>query len=169
VPCNESDAVSSHSRSLLPFTFDIDECVFALRGTLAIHSFKHSCELRLDIITRIIVLPIMNTALKSQLRKRFPIASSKLNLFQLCALLPRDGVEAKVKPLEWTLAEHGKNQSNTKDNYYLLTHVRLSPGYTQGIVSGIRYVNGKQVDTLPRAIPQDLSAQTWIQHKESNQ
>jgi hypothetical protein len=97
--------------------------------------------------------------LKSLLKTRIPVASSKLNLFQLCSLLPKDGINARVKPVEWTISKAAEN------SFYEITHVTLSPGFTQGIVCGRRVVNGKVLDSLPKPIPQNLSKKLWIPHK----
>ena len=71
------------------------------------------------------------------------------NLFQLLSNLPKDGLNGRVAPIDWTV-------STTKD-YYTITHVKLSPGMSQGIACGIKMVNGKPASKLAQPIPYGLA------------
>jgi hypothetical protein len=78
----------------------------------------------------------MSAVIKELIAKTVIRASPRpANLYQIASMLPRDGVGAKVVPAEWA----------TRDDpelFFTLTHVRLTPGMTQGVISGIKTTSG---------------------------
>lgn len=87
------------------------------------------------------------------------------NLYQLLSLLPKDGLQSRVVPEKW------KAYPEQKDSYYTITHVRLSPGMTQGLVCGIQTINGLVIFNIscpgtpeshePAEIPEMKAQRPW--------
>lgn len=55
-------------------------------------------------------------------------AAYPVNLYQLLATAKQDGVGLRVMPEEWLA------YGNTGKNYFTVTNVNLTPGFSQGIV-----------------------------------
>lgn len=77
-----------------------------------------------------------------------------INLFQLLSHLPQNGINARVQPITWS------SPSSSSNHFYTITNVHLTPGMTQGIVSGVlsdAAAASKGGDTTPRRIPHELA------------